>query len=707
MQASVLAALSATSPQLLPIPQTFALACRLHQAHQLMQAEDLLKKILQLAPKHAPALHLLGVIAHQSGNTVLGIQFLKQAVEISSNDATFCSNLGEMYRINKQIDEAISIGEKAVSLNGASATTHSNLGIAYYDKGELDNAQACQQRALEIDPHLPAALNNLGSICRDKKDKLTAIAYYRKVIAVAPNYIESVSNLGSALTENDQAEEAIKLLLSLIQAHPNFADAHCNIATAFLMLEQFDKAEFGFKRALELRPAYPEAFSGLARVLQEQRKLTEALAMAERSKALAPYKPEVYSLLGGILSELAYPDKAAQAYAQALALDANSVGAYLGRGHLLMEKGDIQGAKADFEHALSLDKDSLGARLALAQVEKVTPDSDNMAALILEASKLDTLPETKIVPLHFALGKCYEDSKQYDLAFEHYHEGCRLKRKHIAYSADNTALISNNIREFFTKETIDRLRGDGCDSELPIFVLGMPRSGTTLTETIIASHPMVYGAGELHDMVEITSQALNGNTEGYPLNMPGITQVDLKFMGRDYVSRLQARAPHSPRITDKMPANFNYLGLIHLMLPKAKIVHVKRNPIDTCVSCYTRLFNRTQYQSYDLSDIGRYYRSYAELMAHWHKVLPAGAFYEIQYEDLVSDQEGQARALLNYCGLPWHDACLDFHKTERNIRTASVTQVRQPIYKSSVEKWRHYERHLGPLLEALGSLVPE
>jgi hypothetical protein len=234
----------------------------------------------------------------------------------------------------------------------------------------------------------------------------------------------------------------------------------------------------------------------------------------------------------------------------------------------------------------------------------------------------------------------------------------------------------------------------------------MPRSGTTLTETIIASHSMVYGAGELPDLMEIASGARGGHAEGYPLCLEGITQAELAAMGERYAAALQARAPGSPRITDKMPANFNCVGLIHLMLPKAKIIHVMRDPVDTCLSCYTRLFNKSQHQSYDLVEIGRYYRAYARLMEHWRQVLPAGAFYEIQYEALVAEPETQARALLEYCGLPWEDACLEFHKTARQVRTASVTQVRQPMYKTSVEKWRHFEKHLGPLLEALGDLVP-
>ncbi|HSH13907.1 MAG TPA: sulfotransferase, partial [Desulfurivibrionaceae bacterium] len=246
----------------------------------------------------------------------------------------------------------------------------------------------------------------------------------------------------------------------------------------------------------------------------------------------------------------------------------------------------------------------------------------------------------------------------------------------------------------------------GCPSPLPIFVLGMPRSGTTLTEQIIASHPLVHGAGELPDLLELANHPREGAVEGYPLSLQGLTRSDLVDLGEKYVRGLQARNPAAQRITDKMPANFNCLGLIHLMLPNAKIIHVRRNPVDTCLSGFTRLFNKSQHQSYDLAEIGRYYRNYAELMAHWRRVLPAGAFYEIQYEELVADNENQARALLEYCGLEWHEACLESHKTSRNIRTASVTQVRQPIYQSSVERWRKYEKHLGPLLEALGDLVP-
>lgn len=688
----------------LPLSALFHQAVGLYQKNQLSQSEALLQQILQLAPLHAAALHLLGVIAHQGGNTEAAMQLLRQAVELAPEQAQFASNLCEMCRRAGQLEEAIAYGRRATASAPGLASAHSNLGIAYYDQGELEQARACQERALAIEPKLVPALNNLGSIARDCGDRAGAIAYYRRALDIAPYYGESINNLGSVLTENEEPEEALKLLLPLVRDDPDYAEAHCNIGTAFLVLDDLDKAAIGFRRTLELKPREDKAFIGLARVLQEQRQLDAAQKAAEQALALAPHKAEVHSLLGSLYGEAGYMEKAEQAYRTAQELRPQLLSIYLGRGHLRMENGDMTGAESDFRHALSLDANNLGARLAIAQVARVKQGDANMAALIALAQRQEMLSENKAMSLHFGLGKCYEDTKQYDLAFRHYQEGCRLKRKRIEYSADNTDLIGRNIREFFTRENIARLRGAGCQSDLPIFVLGMPRSGTTLTETILASHPDVFGAGELHDIIQIAAHARVEGI-GYPRNMCGIEQADLSAMGAQYVAGLRSRAPGSPRITDKMPANFHYLGLIHLMLPNAKIVHVKRNPVDTCLSNYTRLFNRSQYQSYDLTEVGRYYLHYARLMEHWRMVLPADAFYEIQYEELVADQEGQARALLKYCGLEWNDACMDFYKTERVVRTASITQVRQPIYTSSVEKWRKYQNHLEPLLQVLSDLT--
>jgi tetratricopeptide (TPR) repeat protein len=691
----------------LTIEQALQLATEHQAAGRLHQAELVLRRILKAQPTQPFSLHLLGVIASQVGNAEQAVQLLEQAIANLPTQAQFHSNLGEMYRTLKRLDKAVYHGEKAISISPNVASSHSNLGIAYYDEGELDKAEACQKRALSINPSLAAALNNMGSILRDRNDKQGAMGFYRKAIESKPDHLESINNLGAVLTETEQPEEAVKILIQAIQRNPKYAEAHCNIATAFLTLEQFTKAAAGFNRALELKPSYAEAFLGLARLNQELKNLAEAETLANKALALDPEKAEIHSLLGGIYTESGYPDKAEEAYAKALDVNPNLLSAYLGKGHLQMEQGKMKEAEASFRHALSLDSTNLGARLSLAQVKKVKGEDENMAALIQEAEKLDTMLETKAIPLHFALGKCYDDTKQHDLAFPHFLEGCRLKRKRTTYDPANNEKIGENIQKFFSPETIERLRSEACSSTLPIFVLGMPRSGTTLTEQIIASHPLVHGAGELPDLMKIASSPHGTNTIGYPLSLKDITQEDLKSMGEKYVNDLQLRNPAAQHITDKMPANFNCVGLIHLMLPNAKIVHIKRNPVDTCLSGFTRLFNKTQHHSYNLAEMGRYYRTYAILMDYWREVLPSNAFYEIQYEDLVNDHENQTRALLDYCELEWNDDCLNYHKTERNIRTASVTQVRQPIYKTSVDRWRKYEAHLSPLLDALGDLIPK
>ncbi len=694
--------------QQLNIEQAMRLAEQHQAAGDLYQADTILRQILQAQPKHAAALHLLGIIAHQSGNTELATQLISQAIEIQPDIGLFHANLGEMYRLLGQLDEAIEHGEKAVELNPGYASAHSNLGIAWYDRDDLDRAEACQQRALAISPSLVPALNNIGSICRNRKKLDAATDYYRKVLAMAPQHLESMNNLGSVLTEMEQPEKALDFLQQAIRLHPDYTDAHHNLAITWLTLEQEDKAEASFRRELQLRPDHPEPYEGLAQLYLSQKNLPEAEKMAKTALELAPDKAGIHSILGSIHTVSAYPDQAEQDYARALELDPELEATHLGKGHLLMEQGRMEQAQASFRRALELNPDSMGAKLSLVQVSKVKEDDENLAALITEAEKLDSMLETKALSLHFALGKAYDDTQQYDLAFKHYLQGCRLRRKRIEYSAEANDRHGEHIRSFFSRENIDRLRGEGCPSELPIFVLGMPRSGTTLTEQIIASHPDVHGAGELPDLLEIANHPQGSCSPEYPQSLNGITQAELKILGDRYVAGLRERNPDARRITDKMPANFHCLGLIHLILPHARIVHIKRNPVDTCLSCFTKLFgHKTQSQSYDLTEIGRYYRNYVQLMAHWREVLPQGSFYEVQYEDLVADNENQARKLIEYCGLEWDDTCLDFHKNERIIRTASVTQVRQPIYKTSVERWRKYETHLGPLLEALGDLVPQ
>ena len=366
-----------------------------------------------------------------------------------------------------------------------------------------------------------------------------------------------------------------------------------------------------------------------------------------------------------------------------------------------MEHDRLTEARDSFRQALKFKPDFLKARYSLAANKA---DSENLAALAaIEAASVNSatpLSSEDTVLLNFALGKCYHEAREYEKAFPYFLAGCTLKRTELNYDAEQMAQHFTLIKRAFDPATLARLRGKGNPSSLPIFVVGMPRSGTTLTEQIISSHPNVYGAGELTDLMEISR--LDYADPSIHQQLVLLSPQQLMAWGDDYITRLQRYAPDAPHITDKLTNNFLAIGLIHLMLPNAKIIHINRNPVDTCLSCLTTWFRDSLPHTYDMTELGRYYVDYQRLMAHWRQVLPSNAFLDIYYEELVADQEAQSRRIIDYCGLEWHDACLDFHNNKRQISTASLVQARRPIYKSSVERWRSYEKFLGPLLDALG-----
>jgi len=747
-----------------------ALATQLQSQGRLQESEHLLQQILQQQPNHAFALHLMGVIAHQVGKQALAAELIQRAIalsptptreyplsprerawgegrergqpplrESSFNPALFHANLSEILRQLKRLDEAVAHGERAVALEPRMVMAHSNLGIAYFDRKDYDRAETCQQRALAIDPNFAPALNNMGSILRERKRNDEALAWYRKAIAANPNYLEPLNNFGALVLEDDRTQEATEALNKALQINPNYPEAICNMGGVHLALEQNDAALACFQRALALRPVYIEAQMGLAKTYQALENLPDAETSAQRAIQFDPNNAKAHALLGGIYAELAQPEQAEAQYDKSLAIDPECDDALLGLGHLCMELGQMDRAEELFLRSLEFKPDNLAARIHISQVKKVKAGDDNFAALLEQEKKSAGFSENKMMSLHFALGKCYDDTKDYEQAFPHFLAGCKIKRAKFSYDPDSAARQFTGVMEIFDQAFIDRLRGGGDPSRVPVFVLGMPRSGTTLTEQIIASHPEVYGAGELHDLLRIAERNATSNAPplpnpsdnsasglpdsglrafgapasgrgdflSFPDNLRALDRATLTAWGAEYVAGLQQRAPDARRITDKMPANFFAVGLIHLMLPDAKIIHVNRNPVDTCLSCFTRLFNRKQEHTYDLAELGQYYVHYARLMEHWRKVLPAGAFLDVNYEDIVADQETQARKLIEYCGLEWDAACLDFHNTQRSIRTASLTQVRQPIYTTSVERWRHYEKFLGPLLDALGDLAPD
>lgn len=536
------------------------------------------------------------------------------------------------------------------------------------------------------------------------KDALPAL---QRASQCLPDDVELYNYLGIALTNRGLFAEAEAKLRRALELRPDYAEAHYNLSIPLMSQNRMADAEASLRRALELQPDYAKAHYTLCMPLTALGRLPEAEASLRRALEIKPDFTEAHFSLGRILKEQGLLPEAETSLRRVLQAEPENIDALLVMGNTLMELGRFVEAEASFRRVLEFDSNSLGARMGLVGIKKVTANDENLAALLaVEESERHKaqLSEEQAMRLHFALGKSYDDLGEHEKSFPHFLEACRLKRATFDYDADLNTRHFDSIRAVFDRETLERLRGAGDPSKVPIFVLGMPRSGTTLTEQIVASHPEVHGAGELPDLMAIAQRDIAGKT--FPDNVSSLDPAQLASWGADYVAGLQRRAPEARRITDKMPANFFAVGLIHPMLPNAKIIHVKRDPVDNCVSCFTQLFRMRHDYSYDLAELGRYYADYARLMEHWRAVLPEGAFLEVQYEDIVADQEAQARRIVGYCGLEWDDACLDFHKHKRAVRTASATQVRQPIYRTSVQRWKPYEKFLDPLLEALGELAP-
>ena len=670
----------------------------------LADADDLARRAAAVEPDNAEAAHMLGIIAHQSGKTAEAIDHLRRAVAIKPDAALYHANLGEMCRLAGRIDEAIAAGRRAIELDPNNAGAHSNLGIALFDRGQFEEPLSLYDHAIALDPNFAQAYSNRGNVLQRLKRFAEAEPDYRRAVELQPAFADAWSNLGTCLRELKRPEEAETVYRKALEFNPNNPEMLDNLALALKDLERLDEAAELLRRALVVESLDEKIYMHYATVLLDQHKLDEAAAANRRALALNADNHDALNVAGRIAFERHDLEAALANYRRALALKPDLPDAYNNMGNALKELGQIEAAQDAYEAANGLDPNIAGVYVNLADTKKFTRDDPHLAAMEALAAKTEGLSKTDRRDLDFALGKAYADLQDYERSFGHYLAGNAAKRSTIDYDETVAFAVFDSIEATFTRELVAQKSGVGDPSSVPIFVIGMPRSGTTLVEQIIASHPSVYGAGELTVLNELAHSlpGSDGSGSRYPDLVPGLDASALRNIGASYVAAVRKLAPTAERITDKMPANFYFAGLIHLALPNAKIIHCMRDPVDTCVSCFTKLFAAQQNPTYDLAELGRYYKGYERLMAHWRQVLPPQTMLEVQYEEVVADLEGQARRILAYCGLPWDKRCLSFHQTDRPVRTASATQVRQPIYKSAVGRWRVYEEYLGPLLGGLG-----
>jgi tetratricopeptide (TPR) repeat protein len=552
------------------------------------------------------------------------------------------------------------------------ADAHSNLGTLLWAQGRIDEAVAHYEQALLFDPGHANAHNNLGLALVQRGKIDDAIAHYERALVFDPGHANAHNNLGVALAQQGDIDDAMVHYERALVFDSGHADAHNNLGRALARKGRVDEAAAHYRRALALKPDFVDAHNNLGNLLAGQGKNNDAIEHYKLALSHEPDHAEAHNNLGTVLKYEARFDDAMAHYDRAIAIRPDYAEAHFNRSEI-----------RTFHHG----------------------DAD-LAALEALAGR-DDLSAKRSLLVHFALAKALEDVGDYERAFEHLGKGNALKRRHIVFDEESVVERFERIRNVFDSSLFDRFQREGDPSPAPIFVLGMPRSGSTLIEQTLAGHPQIHGAGELPDLEIALGGVLSDGRRSlpYPECVPDLDGAALRGIGQAYLARLPALADGKSRIVDKTPGNFFNIGLIRLIFPSARIIHTMRDPIDTCVSCYSKLFASGQSYSYDLAELGRFYRCYDALMAHWRSVLPWDAMLDVSYEDVVDDLEGQARRMIHYCGLPWDHRCLSFHSAGRPVKTASAVQVRKPLFRDSLQRWRKYEAGLAPLLEALGDIV--
>jgi Flp pilus assembly protein TadD len=657
------------------IAKRVAEAVRQHEAGRLAEAETLYSAILRDAPGHIHVLHLLGVLVHQLGQPTEAIDLIRQALALGGPQPFFQTNLSAAYLAAGRLPEAEAAARAAIEIKPDLADAHNNLGVALRRLGRLDEAELAFRQAVHLDAGNVDARTNLGATLQQRGKVADALVHLQEALRLAPGNAQTRNDLGGALIAARRPDVAIEHLRAAVRLKPAFPEACNNLGVALRKMNEVEEAVTCFREALRLNPDYARARNNLGHSLQVLGRIGEALA---EFREVLRREPDNTLTLGHLSNLAAY-------------------------GYYRLSPEEMQRLQ------------DLAARPDLSQED--------------------------LCRIHFSLARLLDKAGDYDEAFAHCARGNELRKE---YDRDNGLVFDPELHRRFIERLIstctpayfERVAAFGVDSELPVFIVGMMRSGTTLVEQILASHLQVHGAGELPDvelMVSglVSAELVSGEwsvvsgqysstkgevrardyspqatphspqtTQQYPECLLDLDRSTVRRLAEQYLERLRRRGGKALRVVDKLPFNFLHLGLMAALFPKAHIIHCRRNAIDTCLSAYFQNFTDPHTFAFDLRNLGKYYREYERLMAHWSKVSPL-PILELQYEELTANQEAASRRLVAFCGLEWDERCLRFNENNRPVRTASTLQVRQPMYRTSVGRWKHYEKHLGPLLEEL------
>jgi tetratricopeptide (TPR) repeat protein len=610
-------------------------------------------------------------------------------------------NAGFAHHQAGRVERAEALYRKALAKDPDHAEALHLLGVIAYQRGQIAAAIELIDRALPELHDLPEAHLNLGNALRAAGRLVEAADSYQRAIALEPDYGMAHSNLARALNDRGIFEAALESARRAIALIPDFLGAQLNCAAALQGLERFAEVEAPLRRALELQPDDAKLHSDLGGVLTELDRFDEAVACHQRAIALNPNDAMVHYALGWTQYWAQDLERSETSLRQALSIRPEFAHAWQFLGSVISTHGRFEEASACYRRALEIDPDLPGAHQYLAMMGQRARDEAQLERLRALLASPDRSTSDRIVA-GFALGALLDNADRYDEAFPYFAAANTLVRQQRAevgerYDPDALQREVDRLITVFTPTLFSAVAGWGNPSQVPVFIVGMPRSGTSLVEQIAASHSRVFGAGELEDVSRIAA-TIHAAERDLPAD-----QLDPDLVRRladGYVAHLQSLGAGAARVIDKMPDNIFHLGLIAVLFPAARIILCQRDARDTCLSCYFHLFADRGVFTYDLADCGRQFLEVDRLATHWLGELPIEMLV-IDYEALVADLEGESRRLIEFLGLDWEPACLDFHKTERPVFTGSYWQVRQPLYTHSVERWRNYERHLGPLFEAL------
>jgi tetratricopeptide (TPR) repeat protein len=636
-------------------------------------AETLCQEHLKLHPESVEHLRLLGHAMMEQRRFGEAETQLKIAIELAPDFPPLSEDLGSALAKQRKFEEAIPLFEQAVRLDPGLANAHKKLGQALAAVGRGWEADEAFEAFFEKDPDKGAVAVGAEHMRAGREED--AIQCFRQALKDNPDNVDALRFLAAVyLKQGSKLRDAVALLQRATQLAPDFAAAWLDLGHALLKRAERMEAIEAFSRATVLEPG-----NGIA-----------------------------WERLGSARAGAGYPEQAAEAFREAIALSPKAAGYHMVYGHVLKTLGDQPASLRAYREAIRLKPDFGEVYWSMANLKIFTFEDAEVEAMEEQLESTELKAETD-VHFRFALGKAYEDRKDYEKAWAYYHSGNERQRPLVHYDPVENSVEKDAIRAYFTREFLSKAEGNGYADEGPIFIVGLGRSGSTLVEQILASHSQVEGTEELSVLGNLSDAIarFRPDKQRFPKVLDTMRPLDWRALGLEYLDGAKRyRMTDKPIFTDKLPNNFPFVGLLHLILPNAKIINARRHPLDTCLGNYKQLFGRGWTYTYDIFELADYYKEYCQTMDHWNEVLP-GKVLDVHYEETVTDLEGQVARILDHCGLPFEEKCVRFHETERAIKTASSEQVRQPIYTGGMGTWRKYESYLGEWMEELGPIIDD